>query len=110
MKKIVVFLLILISTFTLACSNKELTLPERIYKEHKTEVHEGVKAIMNEEEYKSSEYETKVELIGELLELYKKHKEINNYSYEESSSMYSFTLKDGSLGGAMLKSFDPMLN
>lgn len=110
MKRIVVFLLVIVSALTVACSKKELTLPEKIYKEYSQEVQEGIQAIMKEEEYDSSEYDTQVELMGELLNLYKKHGEIKKYAYEESSSMYSFTFKDGTLGGAMLKPFNPLYN
>ncbi|MBQ8132380.1 MAG: hypothetical protein IJ193_07815, partial [Bacilli bacterium] len=58
MKKIaVVALLLFVSILTIACTKKELTLPERIYKEYPEEVQEGVQAIMKEEEYDSSEYD-----------------------------------------------------
>lgn len=111
MKKIVVVaLLIMVSFLTIACAKKELTLPEKVYQDNPTEVDEGIQEMMDEDEYDSAEYDTKVSLMGELLDLYKKNKQIQYYDYSEESSMYSFTYKDGILGGVKLKPFDPMLN
>lgn len=74
------------------------------------DVDELINKLTKSEGYSKMSYDEKKESCRKLLEELKEKGAIKYYSYSDTSMLYSFEYKDGSLGGIMLKEWDPKFN
>lgn len=89
-------------------------MTDEIYHMYPDYVDDGVNYFMSSDGYNKMSKEKQVKFAGELLKLYQDNGVIRNLYYDESNLMYTFTYNTGnikgSLGGVMLKKWDPMMN
>lgn len=67
-----------------------------------------INELIESEEFKTGDIEIRKKLSEDLMNELEKLKYINNVYYEDN--MYTFQYSNGSLGGIMLKDWNPMLN
>lgn len=120
-KKIIILgsiLLLILVTSCILYQNKdnkiEKKLYETIYEKYSQNIDDGVNKLMNSKEYKEMNEAKQIEEVGNLLKQYESSGIIRNLYYDNSQLTYSFQYAkgelEGTLGGVMLKSFDPMTN
>jgi hypothetical protein len=69
-------------------------------------VNDRLKEAMNSEAYSSADIPGRAEIIVSLLEELKELGAVQEFFFDGSSDVVSFTYCDGTLGGALLKEFD----
>ena len=111
---IIVLLLIVVGIIGLKSIEGTSQIAENVYSMFSRDVDAGTSYLFESEEFDSMNQSSKIEEMGNLLNLYQKNGLIDNLYYDESSQMYTFTYGkgniEGALGGVLLKEWDPMMN
>lgn len=101
----------IVSIVILKNAQETKMIVDNTYNMFSGDVDTGVGYLFESKEYGRMKQSSKIEKMGELLNLYQNNGIIENLYYDESSEAYTFLeVKTGGLSVVSLKEFDPMMN